>query len=134
MGSPMRQGEGAPTRPLLSYGMAVGGLAAVTVLFLAGRLPIFVAIAYWALSAVSVIAYAFDKSAARRGGQRMSENSLHLISMLGGWPGALIAQQVFRHKTKKRVFRAVFWATVLLNIAVLAWLLTPSGASHFGPL
>ena len=95
-----------------------------------GSSTIFVAVAYGTLSVVSVIAYAWDKSAASRGGQRLSENSLHLISLLGGWPGALIAQRLFRHKTKKREFRAVFWITVLVNIALVTWLLLPgSGAA-----
>lgn len=125
----MRQHEPTPASPLLSYAIALGALAAITVLFLAGRLPIFVALSYWVLSVVSVIAYALDKSAARRGGQRLSENSLHLIAMLGGWPGALIAQQVLRHKTKKRAFRTVFWITVLVNVASLIWFLTARGAA-----
>ena len=129
----MRQHEPTPASPLLSYAIALGTLAAITVLFLAGRLPIFVAMSYWVLSVVSAIAYALDKSAARRGGQRLSENSLHLISILGGWPGALIAQQLFRHKTKEKVFRTVFWITVLINFAFLVWLLTtPSAVLPFG--
>ena len=120
----MRQGEAAPASRLPSYGMALFALAAVTALFLAGRLPIFVAMSYWVLSLVLVIAYALDKSAARRNSQRLSENSLHLISMLGGWPGALIAQQLVRHKTQKQGFRTVFWITVLVNVALMIWLLT----------
>ena len=46
----------------------------------------------------------------------------------------MIAQQLFRHKTKKQEFRAVFWTTVLVNIAVMAWLLAPSGAGFIGGL
>ena len=126
----MRDYAGKPGNRYVAFGLAQVGLAAVTVLFLARRLPIAVAMAYWALSVISVIAYALDKFASSRSGQRLSESSLHLLSLLGGWPGALIAQQLFRHKTKKREFRAVFWTTVLINIAVVAWLLTPSGAGY----
>jgi len=47
---------------------------------------------------------------------------------VGGWPGALIAQQTLRHKSRKESFRAVFWVTVVLNCAVLGWLFTDAGA------
>ncbi|OGT58306.1 MAG: hypothetical protein A3E01_19610 [Gammaproteobacteria bacterium RIFCSPHIGHO2_12_FULL_63_22] len=124
-----RQSDAKPGNPSLAYGMALAGLGAVTVLLLAGQLPTFVAVGFWALSVVSVIAYALDKSAAQRGGRRISESSLHLFSLLGGWPGALIGQQVFRHKTKKREFRAVFWTTVLINVAAVAWLIAASVTS-----
>ena len=88
----------------------------------------FVAAAYGAFSAISFIAYAWDKSLARRGGQRISEYWLHLFSLLGGWPGALVAQQLFRHKTVKKDFRTVFWTTVLVNVAFVTWLLSPWSA------
>ena len=76
-----------------------------------------VAIAYGALSVVAFIAYAVDKSAAINGSWRMSENSLHLLGLAGGWPGALLAQQWLRHKTSKPSFTHVFWGTVIVNSA-----------------
>ena len=66
--------------------------------------------------------YRSDKVAARSEAQRTPEASLHLMDLLGGWPGALIAQQQFRHKTVKRSFQLVFWITVVLNLAAAAWL------------
>jgi uncharacterized membrane protein YsdA (DUF1294 family) len=51
-----------------------------------------------------------------------------MIALLGGWPGALLAQKLLRHKSKKQSFQVVFWATVLLNCGVLGWLLTSKGA------
>lgn len=63
--------------------------------------------------------YALDKNAARRGRPRIPERSLHLLALLGGWPGALIAQQTLRHKTRKTSFQIIFWLTVLLNLAGL---------------
>ena len=48
--------------------------------------------------------------------------------LLGGWPGALIAQQTLRHKSRKASFRAVFWLTVLVNCGLFIWLFTPSGS------
>lgn len=73
--------------------------------------------AYVVLSLVSFFVYAFDKSAAQRGARRVPERSLHLLAVAGGWPGALLAQRMLRHKTRKVPFRRVFWGTVLLNIA-----------------
>jgi uncharacterized membrane protein YsdA (DUF1294 family) len=83
-------------------------------------LPLAVLGVYFAASVVAFFAYAFDKSAAEKGQWRTQEGTLHLFSLVGGWPGALIAQKVFRHKSKKREFQTVFWATVVLNCAALA--------------
>lgn len=81
-----------------------------------------VLLAYLGLSLVAFIAYAFDKSAAVSGRWRTAEQTLHLFSLAGGWPGALLAQHVLRHKTSKQSFIAVFWLTVLLNVgAFVAW-------------
>lgn len=63
--------------------------------------------------------YALDKNAARRQRPRVPERLLHLLALLGGWPGALIAQQRLRHKTRKPAFQIVFWLTVLLHLAGL---------------
>lgn len=63
--------------------------------------------------------YALDKNAARRSRPRVPERTLHLLALLGGWPGALIAQQRLRHKTRKTAFLVVFWLSVLLNLGSL---------------
>jgi uncharacterized membrane protein YsdA (DUF1294 family)/cold shock CspA family protein len=80
------------------------------------RPPLWFAGVYLVISAVTFLAYAFDKSAARRRAWRTSENTFHLLALAGGWPGALLAQQLLRHKSTKAEFRRVFWATVLLNV------------------
>ena len=77
---------------------------------------------YVVLSVASVVMYGRDKAAARQGRPRIPEISLHLVSAAGGWPGALVAQRVFRHKTRKQPFRTVFWCTVIANCAAAAWL------------
>ena len=84
-------------------------------------------IAYAVMSFITFAAYAFDKSAAHKGHSRIREAALHLCSLAGGWPGALIARQALPHKSRKASFRKVFWATVVINCAVLVWLLTESG-------
>ncbi|TXH69893.1 MAG: DUF1294 domain-containing protein [Lysobacteraceae bacterium] len=88
----------------------------------AGRLPIIVPVAYLAMSVVTFIAYGTDKSAAQAGAWRISEMTLQMLGLLGGWPGGLFAQRVFRHKSRKRMFQETFWAAVAINIVVLlAW-------------
>lgn len=77
-------------------------------------------------SVISFILYFVDKNAARNCRQRIPESTLHLFALVGGWPGALIAQQVFRHKTRKTSFRIVFWLTVLLNVGGTLWLCSPT--------
>ena len=72
--------------------------------------------AYAGVSTVAFVAYAIDKSAAIQGRRRTPESTLHLLGLACGWPGALLAQQVLRHKTSKPTFVAVFWATVLANM------------------
>lgn len=78
-------------------------------------------------SVVAYILYAIDKTAAMEGSWRVSENTLHMAALLFGWPGALIAQNRLRHKTKKKSFRAYFWLMVMLNLAGIAWIHTPPG-------
>lgn len=94
----------------------------------AGNLPIAVAGIYLVASLVAFIAYALDKSAARNGQWRTRESTLHLFALAGGWPGALAAQRLFRHKSRKPSFQFVFWATVILNFCILAWAFSSPGA------
>ena len=78
-----------------------------------------IAAVYAIASAASFLAYAADKRAARSGAWRTPESTLHVLALAGGWPGALMAQALLRHKTQKSSFRAVFWLTVAANCAVL---------------
>jgi uncharacterized membrane protein YsdA (DUF1294 family) len=96
---------------------------------LTGRLPPVIIGIYGAVSIVTFLLYKLDKSAARRGAWRMQERSLLFIGLVGGWPGAVVAQQILRHKTRKQSFQLPFWGTVVLNSIVLGWLLTDSGSS-----
>ncbi len=75
-----------------------------------------VAMAYPVASLLAFMAYALDKSAAIQGRWRISESSLHVLSLACGWPGALLAQQVLRHKSSKASFQSTYWGTVVLNI------------------
>ncbi len=88
--------------------------------------PLLLGLYYGLLSLLSYAVYARDKAAAQARRQRVPERLLHLLALLGGWPGALLAQRRLRHKLRKTAFRAVFWLTVLLNLAGLALLGAPS--------
>ena len=75
------------------------------------------------LSIVCFAMYAVDKSAALKGAQRIPERTLLSVGYFGGWPGALLAQRTFRHKTRKQPFRNRFAATIVASVATLVLLL-----------
>jgi uncharacterized membrane protein YsdA (DUF1294 family) len=74
--------------------------------------------------------YALDKAAAKAGRWRTSENMLLMLGLACGWPGAMAAQTLLRHKANKPTFKMRFWATVVLNIAVFAYLSSPLSVLH----
>ena len=100
-------------------------LAAYVVVNFYWPVPLWVDILYVGASLVAIVGYAIDKRAAGTGGWRVPESSLLVIGLIGGWPGAIIAQQFFRHKTKKAIFRSVFWLTVLANTITFFVFCTP---------
>lgn len=106
---------------ILTFSVVLGGL------ILLGQLPIEVLYLYLLASIVAYVMYAADKSAAQRNRWRTPESHLHLIALVGGWPGAYLAQQRLRHKSAKQEFKTVFWFTVVLNLAGLGYLLTTAG-------
>ena len=71
------------------------------------------------MSIASFIAYGLDKRRAGNGSGRVPEKTLHVLAFFGGWPGALVGQRKFRHKTKKLSFLIVFWLVVLLHVAIV---------------
>ena len=105
-----------------------GFLSFIAVLVFIEELPLLVFGVYLGFSVIAFIAYAVDKSAAQKNQWRTKESTLHMLGLIGGWPGALVAQQVLRHKSKKRSFRIAFWLTVVVNCGALGWILTSSGA------
>ena len=115
-----------PTPPLLGA-LAILAFVAIYVLVdLAwGPVPLWVLSVYLGVSTITFAAYAIDKSAARLRQHRVAETSLILLGMFCGWPGAILAQQLLRHKTAKPSFRAVFWMSVLLNVFVFVALNAP---------
>jgi uncharacterized membrane protein YsdA (DUF1294 family)/cold shock CspA family protein len=87
--------------------------------------PSWVAGVYLAASFLCFAVYAIDKSAAAAERRRVSEDTLLGLGLVGGWPGAIVAQQVLRHKSSKASFRARFWATVIVNVLGFVVLSSP---------
>ena len=117
------------SRPIYSTYIAIFFLIFVGLAVITAKVPVIILILYFGASLFSFIMYAIDKSAAQKGNWRTQESTLHLLSVVGGWPGALVAQQQLRHKTTKQSFRSVFWITVLVNCGAFIWALTPGGAA-----
>lgn len=105
-------------------------IAVFAVLYLVGAVywprPLWVAVLYLVTSLMCFALYGVDKRRARFGGWRVSERMLLFWGFIGGWPGAIVAQQVLRHKTQKRSFREAFWTTVVFNVVFFALLSTPT--------
>lgn len=80
---------------------------------------IFVVYHLLCINAVTFLAYGVDKRAAMRGAWRVPEVNLHTLEFLGGWIGAFAAQKVFRHKTKKKSYRIMFWLMLVLQLAAI---------------
>ncbi|MDQ7090515.1 MAG: DUF1294 domain-containing protein [Methylococcales bacterium] len=98
--------------------LAVTFLIIVSSLVFINHTSVLILYAYLILSLITFLIYGWDKSAAQKNNWRISENNLHLLALIGGWPGALIAQKFFRHKSKKQPFRKIFWLTVGINICI----------------
>ncbi|MEH8018575.1 cold shock and DUF1294 domain-containing protein [Rheinheimera muenzenbergensis] len=88
------------------------------------KLPLYVPLLYAGLSVVTFMAYWLDKrkAQAKQSHKRTPESRLQFMALLGGWPGALLAQSYLRHKSQKRAFLQVFYFAALLNLIALAWL------------
>ena len=92
-------------------------------LFLERELDLWFIGSYLLLSLVTFFCYGIDKRNAIKGLWRISEKTLHLWAVVGGWPGALLAQKVFRHKTQKRSFIVMLWLVITTNISVFSYYL-----------
>ena len=108
---------------LLFAAMATGAFAI-------HRMPSWAGLLYLGASALCFALYAIDKSAAIDRRERLPESLLLWPGLAGGWPGAIVAQQMLRHKTAKRSFRLRFWLSVVANLALFAWFALPGLFGH----
>lgn len=130
-----RRRDAAPSSSSLPMALLLAGYAALLSYGVwTARIPPIALGVLLLLSLLTFFIYGFDKNAAETGRWRTAENTLHLLSLVGGWPGAWVAQRLFRHKVRKTSFMAGYWATVLAHMAAVgAWVgkLLPAGLPAF---
>jgi uncharacterized membrane protein YsdA (DUF1294 family) len=104
--------------------LGIVAIAAIAFAAWRGWLPIPAVIVYGLMSVFTFGTYWRDKSAAQENARRTPEAELQFASLIGGWPGALLAQGLLRHKSKKASFQVAFWMTVVANVGLMAWWLS----------
>jgi len=109
----------------------VGYILALAVFTIVGLLSGMVLLFISIINAITYWMYAQDKEAALQGNRRVPEQALHVLSFLGGWPTAWLAQEKLRHKTQKQPFRKIYFCTIALNILLILWLISPFNVLKF---
>lgn len=126
----------APTKSDMRLGsliLPITSLLALLIGWQLERAPVTILIWVLCISLFTFWMYARDKSKAQNNKWRTSERTLLFYGVVGGWPGAIFAQQLLRHKTHKVVFKRYFWLTVVINMTLLGWLHTNQGQFYTGP-
>lgn len=112
----------SPARPSSVFlALGVVALFFLVLLLIAYLLPLtrWLLFLYSISSSLTFGMYALDKASAVQGNWRIPEAPLHLLELVGGWPGALIAQAYYRHKTAKTSYQTAFWIMVICNLTLL---------------
>jgi len=86
------------------------------------------------LSVVTFCVYGWDKRQAKLDRWRTPEKTLQGLALLGGWPGAILAQRYFRHKTRKTSFQIVFWLIVAVHVWILWLIVSGQGVPDWFPV
>lgn len=107
--------------------LGLGFYGVLILLAVMGKLSWLVVGWYAILGLITYFSYAKDKAAAQSGDWRTPESTLHLLSLLGGWVGAMVAQTYLRHKSQKAEFRTTYYLTVVINLAVLLFIVAGDG-------
>lgn len=115
---------------MLACTIAAAFFALLAALSATGHMPILLLAAYALLSVITFAIYGIDKAAAGKGRRRTPEATLLFAGLIGGWPGALVAQRLFRHKTRKQPFQVIFWCGVVVNCGVIGWLIYTGEAAR----
>ena len=120
---------GTTATSILSYLPIVAFAVLYFVVQILWHPPLWIISLYVGASLLAFIVYLADKSAAAAGGWRVSESALLLLGLAGGWPGALVAQHVLHHKTRKRSFQASFLGSIVVNVLAFVILTSPALAA-----
>lgn len=110
--------NGRPEHMLIIIVVSLFALALILGTLIIPLTP-WIAALYGISSVITYALYVFDKAQAQQQGQRIPESTLHLLELIGGWPGALIAQAYQRHKTVKASYQRAFWLMVIINLLAL---------------
>ena len=124
----------APSRQCSLIAAILGSstfLIVVTALVASGRATWWVLPWYLGWSVVTFMAYGWDKVSAQGGHWRTQESTLNSLALLGGWPGAWVAQHAWRHKSRKASFLAAFCGAALINVGVFGYLVA-FGVDYLG--
>lgn len=94
-----------------------------------GFLPLWFPLVFFAANLIVFLYYYQDKTSALKNDWRTPENTLHWLSLIGGWGGAYFAQKIFKHKHKKQSFMFTYKLTVLMNCVVITLYSVPQLSS-----
>ena len=114
VGDELRRSAGTASYTFVIVG--VGYLVLLTTVGFFHPLGFWPCLVSYSTTLLALLLYLVDKEAARSGEWRIAESTLHFLALLGGWPGAALAQTWLRHKTRKESFQHVFLVTVLINV------------------
>ncbi|WP_201607159.1 DUF1294 domain-containing protein [Psychrobacter okhotskensis] len=114
--------------------LGIGFYGVLILLVVMNKLNWLVLAWYVVLGVITYAMYAKDKAAAQSGAWRTPESTLHLLSALGGWVGAMVAQTYLRHKSQKPEFRVAYYLTVVINMAGLLFILAGGGLNFLKEL
>jgi uncharacterized membrane protein YsdA (DUF1294 family)/cold shock CspA family protein len=126
----------ADSEPTTSVkGPGILALAVFFLLFVAnsvreGKLPVAVLGLYIMASSLAFVFYKRDRAMAETHQRKLPENTLHLWSLIGGWPGAALAQKLAHPRSRRRSFQIVYWITIVLNGIAFFWMLSPQGSAQ----
>lgn len=82
-----------------------------------------------AINVVAFIVFGFDKLRARQKKWRIPEATLLLLAVVGGSIGAWAGMLVWRHKTMHRKFKYGVPVILILQLAIVTWIIYKFGAS-----
>jgi len=101
---------------MIIYILMIGFYAILIKLTLFKEIPFQILLWYISLNLITFFVYYSDKKSAEKGEWRISEKTLHLLSLFGGWAGAFYAQNRLRHKSSKTKFKIIYWITLVVNL------------------
>jgi uncharacterized membrane protein YsdA (DUF1294 family) len=122
VGKPVDRAAGKTQTPAGRSGLRLGHGVVLVILLVAPGItlyrirdiiaPVLAVMIGCGVSVAAFVGQGIDKRKAASGQWRTPEATLHLFELLGGWPGAFLAQRIFYHKTAKAGYQLVFWLIV----------------------